>query len=156
MDAATITIKGAGFDLTPGNNTVQFSSGGMGTVFIATATQLTIDNLTGLVVGPLTAIVTTNGQSNAAVQVATLVPAITPDSTSLPPSTTTLILNGVGFSNTLSANIVTLSGGAIAVVSAASPTQLTLTVSRLTAGVLKASVKVGTFTSATVEVAVIS
>ncbi len=69
--ATTLTINGFGFDPTAANDTVKFSNGVTGTVKTATNNQLVIINLTGLVAGSLTAIVTVDGESSgAAVEVA--------------------------------------------------------------------------------------
>ena len=73
----TLTISGCGFDPTAGNNTVVLSDGAVGTVTAATSTTLTV-TLGTLPAGsgPITAIVTTNGQaSGSAVQVGTVVSA---------------------------------------------------------------------------------
>ena len=80
-NAPALTINGAGFSTTPGNNTVAFTPAGTGTVTAATATSLTVTNLSGLTTGALSAVVTTNGQSSGtAVQVATVVIASAPPS----------------------------------------------------------------------------
>ncbi|MCX6856166.1 MAG: choice-of-anchor D domain-containing protein [Verrucomicrobia bacterium] len=73
--ATTVTITGTGFDAaTPGNNSVVFTPEGSGTVTAATGTSLTVTSLSGLTLGALNAVVTTNGlSSGAAVQVATVV-----------------------------------------------------------------------------------
>ncbi len=73
--ATSLVIIGSGFDATtPGNNSVVFTPAGSGTVTAATATSLTVTSLTGHTLGPLNAVVTTDGQSSgAAVQVATVV-----------------------------------------------------------------------------------
>jgi photosystem II stability/assembly factor-like uncharacterized protein len=74
--ATSLTITGTGFSTTPGNNTVVFAPSGTGTVTAATPTSLTVGGLSGLSLGALSAVVTTNGQtSGAAVQVATVVPS---------------------------------------------------------------------------------
>jgi uncharacterized delta-60 repeat protein len=73
--APTMTIRGTSFSSTPGNNSVAFTPAGTGTVTAATATSLTVGNLSGLTLGALNAVVTTKGlSSGAAVQVATVVP----------------------------------------------------------------------------------
>jgi subtilisin-like proprotein convertase family protein len=74
----SLTINGFGFDPTPGNNVVQFSPAGTGTVTAATTNALEVTGLTGLVgANPLRATVTVNGvaSSPANVQVATILPA---------------------------------------------------------------------------------
>jgi len=75
--ATTLTITGTGFFTTPANNTVAFTPTGTGTVTAATATSLTVTSLSGLTLGALNAVVTTNGvSSGTAVQVATVKTAI--------------------------------------------------------------------------------
>jgi hypothetical protein len=77
-DSNTLVIKGTGFSSVPGNNTVAFNLGAIGTVTSATATQLTVTFSVRPTVGNLTAVVTTNANtSGAPVQVATVV-TITP------------------------------------------------------------------------------
>ncbi|MBE2285889.1 MAG: IPT/TIG domain-containing protein [Prosthecobacter sp.] len=72
--ATTLTLTGTGFSTTPGNNTVAFTPTGTGTVTASTGTSLTVTSLSGLTLGALSAVVTTNGlSSGAAVQVATVV-----------------------------------------------------------------------------------
>jgi len=75
LAAATITINGFGFSTTPGNNTVTFNNGAVGTVTSATATSLVVTFSTNpLAAGSLTAIVTSEGVSSGnAIQVATMV-----------------------------------------------------------------------------------
>jgi uncharacterized delta-60 repeat protein len=69
-----MTITGTSFSTTPGNNSVAFTPAGTGTVTAATETSLTVSSLSGLTLGPLNAVVTTNGlSSGAAVQVAAVV-----------------------------------------------------------------------------------
>jgi hypothetical protein len=129
-NVTTLTINGAGFDPTAANNTVTLSSG-TGTVSAATPTQLTLTFTSAAPsVGPLTAIVTTNGAgSGAAVQVATIravPPTITPSTVILNANVTTLTINGTGFDPTAANNTVTLSSGT-GTVSAATTAQLTVT-----------------------------
>src|SRR6185295_2055393 len=77
--SATMTINGFGFDPTAANNTVVLDDGAVGTVTTATATSLTVTFSTRpTTAGNLTAVVTTNSLSTgAAVQVATVAPAVT-------------------------------------------------------------------------------
>src|SRR3569623_2078683 len=74
INATTLTLNGFGFDTTPGNNTVVFNNGAVGTVSAATATSLTVTFSTKpTMAGNLKAVVTSNGvTSGAAVQVATV------------------------------------------------------------------------------------
>ena len=83
ITTTTLTITGTGFDTTPGNNTVTFNDGAIGTVNSATSTQLNIifsTQPTGT--GSLTAVVITNSiSSGAPIQVATVVTTPTPTPT---------------------------------------------------------------------------
>ena len=127
----TITINGTGFDTTPGNNTVNFSTGS-GTVTAATSTQLTVTFNTPPALGNLTAVVTTNGgnsgtPSGTPVQVATIIvaaPTVTSNSANLTTTTTTLTINGTNFIPIAANNTVTLNLGAVGIVSSATSTQL--------------------------------
>src|SRR5262249_15485722 len=137
------TINGSGFDdATPGNNVVTFSGGVTGTVTTATFTQLTVTGLTGLIAGPLNASVSVQGTSSgAAVQVATVTPAVTPSTANLAVSATSMTIAGFGFDSTAGNNTVVFSGGATGAVTAATNTQLTITsLSGLTVGALTAVV----------------
>ena len=152
FNATTITIGGFGFSTTAGNNTVAFNLGAAGNVTAATATSLTVTfttNPTSL--GNLTAIVTTNGHSSgAAVQVATVVPAVTVSATALPITTTTLVINGAGFSATPAQNVVTFNLGAAGTVTASTATSLTVsfTTQPTSVGNLTAIVTTNGFSSA--------
>lgn len=97
-DATTLVIHGSGFSTTPADDVVTFSNGATGTVTAATATQLTVTNLRGLTLGPLTAVVTvtTNGFTDPSgtgspVPVATI---------TLDPTTTTINAPGINFGAT--------------------------------------------------------
>jgi uncharacterized delta-60 repeat protein len=71
----TLTITGANFSPTPGDNVVTFSPAGTGTVINATPGTLTVSGIMGLVPGALSAVVTSFGLSSGApVQVAQVVP----------------------------------------------------------------------------------
>jgi len=78
-NSATLTINGQGFDATPGNNTVTFDDGAVGTVTASTATSLTVSFSTKPpTAGALNAVVNTNGvTSGIGVQVATVKPVVT-------------------------------------------------------------------------------
>ena len=72
--AARLTITGNNFSNTPGKNSIRFTPSGSGTVTAATATSLSISNVSGLMLGPLHAVVHTDGlSSGAAVPVATII-----------------------------------------------------------------------------------
>lgn len=140
--AATVTITGAGFSTTPGNNTVVFNNGAVGTVTASTATSLTVTFSTNPTAGNLTAVVTTDGVSSGApIQVARVTPSVTSDNSSLASSATTVTIAGTGFSTTPASNTVVFNNGAIGTVSAATATSLTVTFStRPAAGNLTAIV----------------
>ncbi|MEQ1748326.1 MAG: cadherin domain-containing protein, partial [Prosthecobacter sp.] len=72
MNVSTLAINGTGFDTIPGNNTVIFNNGAVGTVTASSATSLTVTFSTQPIsFGSLTAVVTNgNGSSGAPVQVA--------------------------------------------------------------------------------------
>ncbi len=73
-NAATVTINGFGFDSVASHNTVVLSDGAVGTVTAASSTSLTVTlNTKPTTAGTLTAVVTTDSQSNGtAVQIATV------------------------------------------------------------------------------------
>ena len=140
-NATTLIIHGLGFSSTAISNTVTFSGGAIGKVTSATATQLTVANLSGLLAGSLSATVTVSGLSSAAVQVATVEPVVTASTANLAANATTLIIHGLGFSSTASDNIVTFSDGATGKVTSATATKLTVaSLSGLTVGSLTATV----------------
>ena len=144
-NASSITITGAGFNPTPSLNTVVFTNGAIGTVSAATTTSLTVTLTTKpSKAGKLTAVVTTSSVgSGVAVQVANVLPVLTSNSAALAGNATTLIISGFGFDPVPSKNIVTFVNGAIGVVSAATATSLTVTLTTppTAAGVMTASVQ---------------
>ena len=145
-NATTLTIIGENFDaVTPGNNTVVFVPSGTGIVTAATATSLTVTGISGLVPGPLSAVVTTNGQnSGAAVQVGTVVgpPTVVMSAADLASNATTLTITGENFdAMTPGNNTVVFTPSGAGMVTAATATSLTVTgVSGLTLGSLSAVV----------------
>jgi hypothetical protein len=70
--ATELVIKGAGFSTTPGHNTVTFVGGATGVVTAASGTKLIVTKLKGLTAGVLQAFVTSNDESSATVDVATV------------------------------------------------------------------------------------
>src|SRR5207244_3521612 len=79
--------------------------------------------------GNLTAIVTTNSVSSGlAVQVATVIPVVTSDTSNLAADATTLIINGFGFDTTAGNNTVVLDSGMAGTVNTATDTTLTVTI----------------------------
>jgi len=144
VNATTLTIQGAGFNSTAANDTVTFSGGVTGTVSSATATQLTVTNLSGLAAGSLSASVTVGGVTSPVVQVATVQPVVSANAAPLAANATGLVINGFGFSSTAASDTVTFSGGATGTVTSATATTLTVTnLSGLVLGSLSASVTVG-------------
>src|SRR6185312_10908825 len=127
--AATLTFNGFGFDPTAAHNTVVLNDGAVGTVTAASATSLTVTFSTKpTAVGNLTAVVTTNSvSSGAAVQVATVAPAVTVSTASQSVNTTTVTINGAGFDTTPGNNTVVFNDGAVGTVTAATATSLTVT-----------------------------
>jgi hypothetical protein len=165
-NAPQIIIKGLDFDPTAANNTVSFDDGAVGSVTTATATSLSVTLTTApTTTGSLTAIVKTDGvSSGAAVQVATVVaaisaPTVTSSTTTLAANATTLTINGSGFDVTGGINdLVTFNDGAAGSVTAATATTLTVAFTTLptTAGSLTAVVTTDGITSATaVQVATV-
>lgn len=147
----TLPIIGSGFEPTAADNTVAFSNAAgakaTGLVIAATSSLLTVGDLSGLAVGELDAVVTSDGVStDPPVQIATIIPVVSPSTTSLGVNATTYTINGFGFDTNFANDSVTLSSGT-AQVTAATATTLTISVSNLTVGVLRASVSVDGFSN---------
>jgi hypothetical protein len=142
--ATEVVINGSGFDPIVSNNSVTFNKSAVGIVTAATATSLTVTFTTEpSSAGNLTAIVTSNSvSSGSAVQVATVVPEVISNPASIPADETELLIDGDGFDTTASNNTVTFNNGAVGTVSAATATQLTVTLTTppTTAGALNATV----------------
>ncbi len=159
VNGTSLIIKGFGFSTSPDNNVVSFSGGVTGTVTEATPTELTVSDVSGAVVGKLTASVSTNGfGSGTAVQVATVTPVVTSSTANLAANAASLTIDGFGFSGTARDNVVIFSGGVKGIVTSATATQLTVShLSGLTAGTLDAVVKVsGVSSGAAVPVATVT
>ncbi len=159
VNATSLVIHGFGFSATPANDKVTFSAGVTGAVTKATATTLTVTSLKGLTLGKLTASVAVSGDSSGtAVQVATVVPVVTPSTTNLAAKATSLTIKGFGFSTTVANDKVTFSAGATGTITAATATTLTVTsLKGLIAGKLLASVSVsGDSSGAAVQVATVT
>ena len=113
-NAGTLTINGLGFIPSPNysENLVSLDNGAAsGIVTAASATSLTVSLPDNLPAGSLTAVVTSNSFSNnTAVQVATVVPAVTSSQTSIASNTATLTISGYGFDATAGNNMVSLNG----------------------------------------------
>jgi hypothetical protein len=139
--ATTLTILGSGFSAIAANDTVTFGSGVTGTVSHATTTQLTITNLTGLVAGNLSALVTASGVISRVEEVATVTPVVTARAISIAAAATSVVIQGFGFSSTAANNTVTFNNGTTGIVTSATATTLTVTdLSGLTQGSLTAIV----------------
>ncbi len=157
--ASSVTITGNGFDGTPGNNTVTFNDGAVGTVTGASSTSLTVTLSTGPAsAGSLTAKVTTNGQSSSTVQVATVVPVVSSSTTSLAATVTQVTISGYGFDPTPANNTVIFNDGAVGSVTAASPTSLAVSFSAppTSAGSLVAAVTSNSQAATAVQVATVT
>ncbi|MFO1440531.1 MAG: IPT/TIG domain-containing protein [Verrucomicrobiaceae bacterium] len=157
--ATTLTLTGTGFDTTPGNNTVVFTPAGTGTVTAATATSLTVTSVSGLRAGALSAVVTNgNGNSGAAVQVATVKPVITVNTANLADTDTMLTINGFGFDPVPGNNAVAFTpAGTTGTVTASTATTLTVTsITGLTAGALNAIVTTNGQASVSAQVATVA
>ncbi len=73
LTATSLVLTGTNFSPIPGNNSIVFSPSGTGTITSASANSLIITGLSGVSLGALTAVVTSNGfSSGAPVQVATV------------------------------------------------------------------------------------
>ena len=145
-NATTLTINGSGFDTTPGKNTVAFvNNGAAGIVTGATANTLTVTFSVPPTAGNLTAVVTTDGVSSTAAQVATVTPVVTRSNASLAANATQIVIYGSGFSTTAANDSVVFNDGATAGAIVATATSLTVTLGTkpTTAGSLTATVSVG-------------
>ena len=88
----------------------------------AMATGMTVTGIAGLSVGNLTATVTSNSASSPnPVQVATLIPVVTPSSAGLAATATSVTIHGFGFDPTAAHDAVSFSGGVTGTVSSARP-----------------------------------
>ena len=167
INTTTLTINGAGFDTTPGNNAVLLNNG-VGTVTYVNpaGTQLVLTFVSNPTqVGNLTAVVTTDTffTSGGALQVGTVVPAVTVGSTALSTNAspaTTLTINGdFGTTSNTTNDSVTLSVGSSVVTASivsASSSQIVLNnLSGLIGGTLNAVVQVLGNASSTTQVAIV-
>jgi hypothetical protein len=131
--APSLAITGSGFDPAAAGNGVDFNLGAVGVVIAATTTQLTVTlSAQPNATGPLTAVVNSfGGSSGAAVQVATVLdaPNVTASSALLARTAPTIVIKGTFFDPTPAGNGVDFNLGAVGVVTAATATQLTVTLS---------------------------
>ncbi len=130
--ATTLLINGYGFDATASHDVVTLSDGAVvGSVTVTSPNLLTVTlSASPTSAGNLTAVVTTDGASSAAVQVATVTPVVTASTTNLAANATTLTIAGHGFDPTAGNNSVAFTDGtgtATGSVTAATPTLLTVT-----------------------------
>ena len=132
-NAPTLVIAGTGFSATANQNTVTFNLGAVGTVTSATTTELTVTFSTQpTATGSLTAVIavsTSNGDSGTAIEVATIVaaPTVSLNAAYFPIDDSELIISGTGFDAVTPANnLVTFNHGAVGTVTAATTTQLTV------------------------------
>jgi hypothetical protein len=155
-NATSLTINGFGFDTTAGNDVLTLN-GVIVPVNTATNNQLIVTSLPTLAFGSITAAVVVDSVSNgAAVQVATVASAITFNAAEIQANTSSLIIQGVGFSSTKTDDVVKFLDGTKGTVSQASPTQLNITgITGLVGGNLLATVTVSGTTSASTEVATV-
>ena len=131
-DTESFTIAGTGFNLETADNLVTFNLGAVGKVTAATTTELTVTFTTQPTsLGNLEVTLLMPLSSGAAVQVATVVAAITvtPNSDYLAINAPTLVIAGSGFSATANHNTVTFNLGAVGTVTSATTTELTITFS---------------------------
>lgn len=136
---SSLTITGTGFDPTLANNQVSFG-GTPATVTGATASTLTVTIPAG-VSGAQTVTASVNGQTSAGATY-NVKPAIGSLGANQGAAGTSLVISGSGFSTTLASNSV-LFDTTPALVTAATPTSLTVTVPVMAVGSKNVTVTVG-------------
>ena len=169
VNIPSLTISGFGYDPTfsaSSYNTVAFTPTGTGTVnsvtvdSVAGTTSLNVTGITGLTVGDLNAVVTTNQQnSGTAVKVATVTPVVTSNAATVAANISTLTISGFGFDPVAGHNTVAFTPtGTGNVNSVAGTTSLNVTgITGLTAGDLNAVVTTnGHNSGAAVKVAAVT
>jgi CHU_C Type IX secretion signal domain/Ig-like domain CHU_C associated/FG-GAP-like repeat/IPT/TIG domain len=122
--STTVTITGANFSTTPANNVVQFN-GTTAVVSASTATSITTTVPAGATTGKIS--VTVGGNTATSATNFTVTPTITSFTPTSGPVTTSVTITGTNFSTTPASNIVYF-GAVQATVTAATSTQLTVTV----------------------------
>ncbi len=127
-DVPAIVINGSGFDPIVANDTVTFDNGTIGTVVSATTTQLIVEITDPPdAAGELKAsVTTTDSNSGALVQVATVVPVVTESSAVIGANASTLTILGSGFDTTAANNTLLFSNGAVGTVQTATRNSLTV------------------------------
>lgn len=146
-----LIIQGNYFDPVANNNTVAFSPAGSGTVTSSTITSLTVST-SGLTVGPLMVVVTTNTlTSGAATQVATVIagPVVTLNTSPIPSNAGFLTIRGSGFG---SDSTVALNSGT-AVVFSVTPNTILISLTNVSTTNLTANVTSNGLSSGFVQVA---
>jgi IPT/TIG domain len=137
QNALTIMINGTDFDSNAANDTVTFDNGVTGNVFSASSTSLLVTftnpgGVSGLPVGThLDASVTTFAGSSSLVQVATISaaipsPTVIVNTANIADSATSIVIFGSNFSTTVASDSVTFNNGVTGSVTAATTTQLTV------------------------------
>jgi len=121
---STVTINGTGFGTTPAANTVKFNTINA-TVTAATATQLTVTVPPASLTGKIK--VTVAGATATSTANYVVLPTITSFSPVTAPVGASVVIQGTGYSSTISASQVRFNNNT-ATVTAATPTQLTATV----------------------------
>jgi hypothetical protein len=128
---ATVTITGAGFSQTAGDNVVIFTdtaTGNTATAAVSSASFTSLQSVVpaSLVAGPYTVSVTVNGRTSNSVPF-TVLPAIT----SATPATVrigeTIRISGTGFSSNMGENTVSLNGTVVPILSGSSSSTLLVT-----------------------------
>ena len=160
-NATSLTMSGYGFDSNPANDSVTFDNNVTGTVTSASLTSLTIsvNGLSRLTAGmALKASVTVDDVRSSLIQVATMAPVVNWNTANLADNGTSLTIIGYGFDTIQANDSVTFGNGVTGMVTSASLTSLTVSVSgssSLTAGMaLAASVTVdGVSSGSLVQVA---
>jgi Fungalysin metallopeptidase (M36)/Bacterial Ig-like domain (group 3)/Fungalysin/Thermolysin Propeptide Motif len=138
-NAPGMVIHGTNFNPNPAFDSVTFNDGATGTVLPggdSTTLYVSLSGLgSGLIGEPLDAIVTANSLSSGSpVQVATIgayanAPTVTPSTTSVADSSMTITINGSNFDATPANDAVAFNLGVVGSVTAATTTQLTVTIS---------------------------
>lgn len=130
-DPLKLSITGFGFDSTPANNSVAFDNGAVGIVdSTSTTTRLDITlTVRPTTAGPLSAVVSSNGQtSGAPVQVARIAPYVVTSTSPQPANERTITITGLGFDPQVANNQVNFNNSATGKVIAVDPSGTIMTV----------------------------
>jgi len=124
-----VTITGTGFSAIAANNTVKFADNKTGVITGAATTWIKVTVPQGAVTGNISVAVAGTGASvSATAFIVPPPPAITSFTPALGLPGDTVVVTGTGFSSVTSDNTVKFADNAIATVTAATPTQLTVIV----------------------------